>query len=333
MRQSTSLAMKEVTNARALAVAAKPKPIADMEQVEWTFADEMPDVATQDSDWDCYSVGLVNDRYGRSLSEIEEQYERSCWVRARLMMRNLDAFDALVDVAHSFVEDLTREGGQRLLGVRANLAHLKRSAQPSDWVQFGPAYPPSQPPLGVSDYERLVGGPHILGARLIWWCAGAKKPKNFGFSCRFPQLLAAQPIWVTTCGQGVSASQYPLQLMQETATDIVRLLTSDSSLEASKTDDEPIAQGDGPCEVNTFRYRDSFCSLTETSWQLLSFLWHKRQRRAYCDDAIDDLWGGDVSKAAVETAACRINKIFRQNNIPFRVRVKSKFVFVENEGA
>lgn len=111
------------------------------------------------------------------------------------------------------------------------------------------------------------------------------------------------------------------------------MLQLDSLQAATETDEEIDELDDGPCDVNMFRYKGLICNFTETSWQLLNYLWEHPRRRALCDDAIENLWGGGVSKAAVETAATRINKRMKQKCIPLSVRIKSRFVFIQDEQA
>jgi hypothetical protein len=58
-------------------------------------------------------------------------------------------------------------------------------------------------------------------------------------------------------------------------------------------------------------------------------MWQKRWRRAYLEDAIDDLWGENASKGALESAVFQINKRFNAQGLPFHMRIKSPHVFLE----
>lgn len=300
---------------------------------DWQFVDPAPDPEAQNADWNAYVLGLEDQFYGRDLSELEEQYEWSRWLRTQSMLKHLDEFRQLLDVAYDFVVALTDAGGQRLLAERAGLSLLSRPAWPSDWVQFKGVDLPEPPPLAVAEYARCVGGPHVLGARLLWWCAAAKNPKDFDFVGSFTHLLRTQPFWVTThgfFGRSTRANPYPLSLMREAAWALTRLATSGSCHASVEAENEPAETEEGPCPIRTFRYRGAIMEFTETEWRLLDYLWRKRSRRAYWEEALDDLWGDDATKAAIQTAASRINSKFKAESIPLHVGFDSEYVRIED---
>ena len=90
---------------------------------------------------------------------------------------------------------------------------------------------------------------------------------------------------------------------------------------------------DGPNEEGVFAYQGVPYIFPPTLWGLLNYLWRKRSRRAFLEDAIEDLWGGDVSRGAVESAVCRINKIFKAEGIPLGAHTNSPYVFLRAEQA
>jgi hypothetical protein len=243
------------------------------------------------------------------------------------MFPHLDRFKRLLDAAFAFVVELTEAGGQRILGERAGLPLLKKSARPSEWIQFGPVLPPNPPPLQVSEYEEGAGGPHVLGARLLWWCAAAKHSKEFGFSRSFSQSLWTQPIWITSQGWVAEVNGYPISLIKETASETVNLLVTGSVADSLSDPEQSDAElADGPHPINQFRWKDKLAQLTNSQWQLVDYIWKTRYRRAHYDDLIERFWGEKAEDSAVETAASRTSQSLKKQGIPVRLRLKARYV-------
>ena len=150
-------------------------------------------VEIQDVDWKQYLLGLIEMRYGRELSDAEEAYEKSMWLRAQLMRRHLDEFRRLTDAALRFFQELTEAGGQCILGERARLPVLKRSEQPHSQIQFEHVSPPNPPPLSIDEYEQMVGaltcsGPGCFGGVLRFGPQGIS-----AIRCRSQRPFGANP--------------------------------------------------------------------------------------------------------------------------------------------
>lgn len=135
--------------------------------------------------------------FGRDPSPQEENYEWEACRRFHFLRKHLDVIAGLRQFCHRFVQELTGAGGQHLLGQRAMLPEVPPSQRPSASVCYGPVKLPSRLSLSYTDYEEDAGGPHVLGARVLWWLAASMAPKAFGYSDALPLKLMTIPIWTT----------------------------------------------------------------------------------------------------------------------------------------
>lgn len=100
------------------------------------------------------------------LSEAEETYFWTRWLRNQAMLRCLDQFDQLIELCGIFVDEITKIGKQSILGIRAGLEKAPIHQRPSRKVEFKPQPLPIEPPLNLPDYEVLLGGSHVCQQRL-----------------------------------------------------------------------------------------------------------------------------------------------------------------------
>ena len=80
--------------------------------------------------------------------------------------------------------------------------------------------------VAYGECERRVGGPHVFGARLLWWCAAAKDPEGFDYSLDFRRQLWMLPIWTTLEGGTGCANPTPVEAISEAADAVCANLTA-----------------------------------------------------------------------------------------------------------
>lgn len=164
------------------------KAIAD---VIWDFADAV-DLETLQLEAEKHLTDY-RDYCGRELSEQEEEDGHHAFQCFHVLRKHLYEMQQLMEACHQFFVALTDAGAQELLAQRANLKEIPAARWPSQLVHYPQAPLPSCVTYGECEY--CVGGPHVLGARLLWWCAAAKDPKAFDYSLDFRLRLWMLPIW------------------------------------------------------------------------------------------------------------------------------------------
>ena len=79
---------------------------------------------------------------------------------------------------------------------------------------------------------------------------------------------------------------------------------------------------DGPVPPDGFCWEGKFCEgMTAMSWQLISFLWPRKNRSASDDDLAPTVWPEvtDVSENSLGSARREANHFFRENSFPWSV--------------
>ena len=273
-----------------------------------------------------YARGLIDAKLGRDLTEQEDEYHWSRWFRSQAMIPNLDRFKLLTELSFSFIDELTRVRKQSILGTRAALGKATIHQRPSRNIEFKPESIPDDPPLDISQYEKLLGGPHVLGARLLWWCAAAKSPKQFGYSPGFSQELWSQPFWFLDQKEGrnfgLRADQRPIILLQEA------VAYCWENREASDTELPP---ADGPGPSNTFRWKGRQIKLTPQQSNLLVCLWKRCGKPRDLSSVIDEAWfeKPNTTKNAVQTCISKLNDLFSSAMIPFTISIENHQVVLQ----
>lgn len=200
-------------------------------------------------------VEEFNSRQISPLSEAEEQAFIEKEFRARGMNENRDSFKALIQVAHKFVASLSRPDLLRF----GNLAGLRTAGDigPSESIMFRAEPLPRAERFSLAGYQDEVGGPLVLGARLLWWCAAAEIPAEFGYSDWHSHLLKFHPFWISYVGvRGKSIDspalcrleEHPVQLMRSSAARLLITIETQSSATlnaAIKSDAPSVARPDG----------------------------------------------------------------------------------------
>jgi len=219
-----------------------PLKLKDARDALATFAWDFKDKVDSDElDDDCRQyLEDWQDHHGRELSQPEEDYEWESCRRLHFMRKHLTVLAELRQACHQFVQELTKAEGQHLLGQRAMLPQALPSQQPSALTCYSPVKLPAGLSLSYIDYEKDAGGPHVLGARLLWWLAASIIPKTFGYSDDLPLKLASMPIWTTvqpalftrsldTIVIEGSASPWPVEAIKDSAGTVCELLASSRS--------------------------------------------------------------------------------------------------------
>ncbi|KKK95630.1 hypothetical protein LCGC14_2670860 [marine sediment metagenome] len=309
--------------------------LSQFDAIDWRFVDNNGDRKSMAREWDATLAHITNHPAYGQLSDADELYERSRWLRSRLILQHVDKLRELADLAFRFFFELTQAGGQYLLGERAGLSPLRSSQQPHSEVRFAPKYPPDPPPLDIGTYEQVVGGPHVLGARLIWWLAAANAPTDFGYRKDFSPTIWFQPIWVAEDGWNTRSNPHPLTLMKQAASKVCRLLDKapDSVATAPKKCETP---ENGPQEPNVFWWNGQSVTLQKTPWLLLKCVWDRPRHVvagesvAHVEEltALDEVWGGAHKKES--TLSGTVKRVNEQlGNFPLTLRRKSGFFVLD----
>lgn len=251
-----------------------------------------------------YLLHVADVKYGHLLGDIEEEYERAIWLRREAMTRNWSPFEQLIQNANEYVLTLADSHYLTALGELAHLTPQSESARPSNSIPFGPIPFPNAPPLAFDDYLDLCEGPHVFGARILWWCAAAQTPEEFGYSPQFTNQLASQPFWFTErASTSIVANQRPLDLLRHA---VERILATPQQIqkESSVSEQEP----DGPLPGNEFRFRGITAKLTPKPFEALLILWrqrtHKMERRSF----ENEIWRDEIpSDSTVSSLVSRLN--------------------------
>lgn len=159
------------------------------------------------------------DREGlESISDKKDRQLHRGWKSARAAFANNAEFTVLFQAAKHCWDAIHDAGRQHLLGQRADLEVASDGARPSSDVLFQPLlYFPADPPDSFNYYCKCLGGPHRAGAIILWWCAAAMSPQEFGYPQGFSNELIRQPIWFGIRRDVCIALQSPIELMVESA--------------------------------------------------------------------------------------------------------------------
>ena len=275
-----------------------------------------------EGEWARYLHGLEMEKYGGSLSQFEETEERSRWLRSQAMRLHGLRFKDLCGLCCDFVRELTRVSGQSRLGTRAGLQIATAHERPSSWIGFKPLNPPEPPPLNLNEYETNVGGPHVFGARVLWWCAAAKSPEEFGFAGMFDWKIWKQPFWfIEVAGGSLQVNRRPLTLLQEAA---IYCLENRGNAEVGE---EP--PNDGPGPAGRFYWKGRQIAFQARQRDLIKFLWSTPGKMREFEDAAEDVWGGTATNNAISTCVSRTNKRFLHEKIPITIRVEDSHLVLE----
>ncbi len=262
----------------------------------------------------------------QEISETEEAYYWSRWLRNQAMLRHLDQFDRLIELCGTFVDEITKIGKQSILAIRGGLTKAPVHQRPSRKVEFKRELLPDRPPLSVSEYETLLGGPHVFGARLLWWCAAAKNPNKFGYPDGFSLQMWMQPFWfIEDFGKKrkLKLNQRPMILLQEAVK---------YCLENQESSELELPREDGPGPGGSFYWKGRQISLQLQQVKLVTSLWKRRDKWRDIRDVIDEAWSDTPNnpKGAVGTCASRANKLFVDEGVPFTIVINNDKVRIES---
>ncbi len=128
----------------------------------------------------------------------------------------------------------------------AGLEDLEPARFPSERVRHGPQRLPLFKGPTFLSFEVSQGGPHVLGARLIWWCAASADPRSFGYGeATALRLLIGIP-WIEPCFRGVKIANEFLDTMQGCAEYVCDLLVSEARRVSSEAETSDVRKPAGP---------------------------------------------------------------------------------------
>lgn len=143
--------------------------------------------------------------FERPMDEPEHaEFKKFRSVHARLTIPLPPKFSQKCSIYSNYVTDLKSKSHFDLL---ANLAGLKvepRVRQRSHIHPYGKLSLPDDPFMSTKELEVLCGGPDIMGARLLYWCAVAENPRLYGYPPDFRADLGHRMFWYRTDAAGIS---------------------------------------------------------------------------------------------------------------------------------
>ncbi|MFN0198069.1 MAG: helix-turn-helix domain-containing protein [Planctomycetaceae bacterium] len=281
-----------------------------------------------DECWPQYEFAVAEEKYGRSMGDFEADYERVCFTRGLAMWKHDDDFFRLIYLASEFVDKLGTGNKHLALGKLAGLLQAEHLAQPSNDILFQPVLPPGNPPLCYSEYETLVGGPHVFGARLLWWCAAGPNPNRFGYSINFTLTLRNQPFWFTTnAKRQIVHMPMVLVRIREAAERI--MLVSDAGM---PSDQQPKIEEekDGPLSGGRFRWKGNIVDLTKLESRVIDFLWRKRTSPVAREYFISHVWDKvSLADSTVTSCISRLNTKLDANKVGIVINCRNSFIQLE----
>jgi hypothetical protein len=164
------------------------------------------------------------------LSEDEENELRYQTKVHRFQLLHFGEFRRLLSVVHDFVHELSMAGGQDLLAKRAGMGELEPSRWPSATVRFGPL---PLPDPGVP-YRAILEPLPSAGAKVLWWCAAAVSPNEFGYLPDLGWQVWSGLRWICIVGEKAYPNRELLDVMKEAASYVIGLVN----------EPKPSAQGD-----------------------------------------------------------------------------------------
>ena len=317
------------------------KALSALEQIEWNWSDPEPHEESELNSverWEKYLHDYGNYTNHR-LSDAEEEDLRARWFRSDFIDRHSNKFDELAHASLRFFNELEKAGGQSVLGARARFSGLESSQYPHSQVHFAVEDLPNASLLDIAEYEKAAGGPHVLGARLLWWCAAAKHPKSFNLPPDFSLRLRHEPMWAIPYAKGIKANPRPVELMKSAANKVCGLLKSVGT-EAPSQAPSPSLRPDGPEDVGVFSWKGKGLSIPSQLWHLLKCLWDEPvrdvdgmpQRRVMVDTAVEAVWGrnaGVKKQKTIDGLFGRTRRWLEKKEISFTLRSEGGWVILE----
>ena len=224
--------------------------------------------------------------YDRELTPEEESHEKHRWPHTQAILRSQSNLDDLLDACRLFVAELFREHRFELLAQRAGLKGAELAERPSRKMPYRPELLPKPFPLFLNEYEEQVGGPIVLGARLLLWCIVAYDPEVFGYPAKHTRELRFLPIWFEEERSGNKegkprkwvAAEKPIRLLKNAAEEVA---TSPAIV------------------INGIEFKDKFVKrynhvveLSKLHSELFKYIWSRKEEKIPLGDLKRDVWGG-----------------------------------------
>ena len=265
-----------------------------LNNLQWSV-DGLDSLSEMESQVERYLLGLSDQKYGRELSETEETYERSRWLRSQCAQLNMRSYDYLFSASYNYVSNTANDYRMDALGELAGLVSASDWSRPSPQIRFQSSVFPETPALSINEYESQIGGPHVFGARLLWWCAAAASPQKFGYPFDFKLQLVNQPFWFQD-GPSFKCSfnKRTLELLYATANRISNSSQLKLHNEKMKEENTLDQSENGPLPGNEFHYNGKTVSLTKNHSKALAALWNSKGKKLLLSDFKEVIWGDNV---------------------------------------
>jgi hypothetical protein len=309
---------------------------------------------------------LIDNKYGRELTDAERAYEQRHYACFHAVQTQMGEFQKLTGLCSRFVEEVIHSGRQDILGRRANLDPnpIKR---PSRTIHYDRVGLPDANET-IPQYTKRIGGTHVLWARLLWWCAAAQSPADFGYEQTFHLELAGQPFWVARRKDGLHFSTDILGYLREAASQVAAVdpypasvngalpsgtspigsfISRDGtganqgrdtgqqsitpSIDLDEEDDRP-EEPNGCGKGLRFWWNGKSVKLDPKEYQLMEFLDPAMQKGASIGEIRDILWPGkDPRSSHLSSLLTDIRKKFDEAELGINVRPEVRALGTEKQ--
>lgn len=191
------------------------RAIAQLKRVSWEFSEAIDEELE-----DRFAEHEVRcEEYDKSRFPMDHSDRREHFFRNDGVSSHLAEWAAIPKACYAILRAFHAAGALVRLASQAGLEHVGSQASPSDWIEWKVEELSPTPPLSLAQFTKAVGGSHLVGCRLLWWCAAAKSPTEFGYSSWDRNgVMFGIPLWTRVKGNEVVSDRSLINLMVAEAT-------------------------------------------------------------------------------------------------------------------
>jgi len=259
--------------------------------------------------------------FDRPMDEPEDSaFKKFRSKNARLTIPLPPKFPQTCSICSNFVTDLNSNSNFDLL---ANLADLKveqRAKQRSRIHPYGKLLLPEDPFMSSKELELVCGGPDIMGARLLYWCAVAENPQLYGYPPEFHADLGHRMFWYRTDAAGISQfNESLLQCMCDSQEQIWSLFKATSSSSQAF-----IRQNSSKFNRLTRLHQKVLCLLLDSPNRSIGFSDFDRELGSGKVTGTRSMVSEDTRKSRIR----RCNHDLESVDLPYTLSTKNRHVFL-----
>lgn len=239
---------------------------------------------------------------------------------ARLTIPLPPKLQQMCSICSNFVTELNSNSRFDLLAAGANLKVEQRAKQRSRIHPYGKLLLPDDPFMGTEELEVVCGGPDIVGARLLYWCAVAENPRLYGYPPDFRADLGHRMFWYRTDAAGISQfNESLLQCMCDAQEQIWSLFKATSSSSQAF-----IQQNSSQFSQLTRLHQKVLCLLLDSPNGSIGFSDFDRELGSDKVTGISPLVSEDTRKSRIR----RCNQNLESAGLPYTLSTKNRRVIL-----